>query len=171
MESVILVDALDRELGLMEKMHAHRTGALHRAFSVLIFNSAGEALLQKRASTKYHSGSLWTNTCCSHPQPGEDILTTVQRRLQYEMGLNVVPHFAYKFVYEAALDNGLFEHELDHVFIGTHDGPPVINKAEVEDWKYVPLADLRTDVAKYPSRYTAWFRLIINHPELDALLV
>lgn len=162
MEQVILVDESDNEVGTMEKMEAHRTGVLHRAFSVLVFNSKGELLLQKRATTKYHSGGLWTNTCCSHPSPSESINDAVHRRLQYEMGIDVHTSFAFKFSYRAALDHGLIEHELDHVFTGTYDGEPDVNPEEVEDWEYIELGKLRTELEREPARYTAWLGLIVQ---------
>ena len=162
MEQVILVDAADNAIGTMEKIEAHRQGVLHRAFSVVIFNSKGELLLQKRALTKYHSGGLWTNTCCSHPNPSEPIEQAARRRLQYEMGVDVVPSFAFKFTYRAALDHGLTEHELDHVFTATFDGQPHVNPAEVADWKYMDLNALRADMAESPAHYTAWFKYIVD---------
>src|SRR6478752_348872 len=139
MEHVILVDELDNAIGTMEKMEAHQKGILHRAFSILLFNSKGEILLQKRALTKYHSGGLWTNTCCSHPGPSEPIEVAARRRLLFEMGIDVTPSFAFKFTYQAALDHGLTEHELDHVFTAVFDGSPQINPEEVEDWRYMAL--------------------------------
>lgn len=166
MDHVILVDDQDRETGTMEKMAAHREGLLHRAFSVLLFNSKGEILLQKRAGSKYHSGGLWTNTCCSHPLPNEPILEGVRRKLKQEMGIDNRPEFAYKFIYHVALDHGLTEHEYDHVFIGTFDGEPEINEHEVEDWKFMDMAALRSDMQQNPDNYTHWFRLIVNHREL-----
>lgn len=167
-DHVILVDEGDCELGSMEKMEAHRKGVLHRAFSVLLFNSKGEVLLQKRSSFKYHSASLWTNTCCSHPKPYENIDIAVRRRLQEEMGIDTNPEFAYKFIYKAALDNNLTEHELDYVYIGTFDGEPIINLHEVEDWKFVSLDTAREDIKVHPELYTHWFKLIIAHPQLSA---
>ena len=162
MEYVILVDEFDNALGTMEKMEAHRKGVLHRAFSVLVFNSKGELLLQKRAAGKYHSAGLWTNTCCSHPGPTESIGESVQRRVQFEMGINVKPAFAFKFTYKAALDNGLTEHELDHVFTATYEREPHVNPDEVSDWKYVELSALRADLARRPEVYTAWFKYIVD---------
>jgi isopentenyl-diphosphate delta-isomerase len=162
MEQVILVDSYDNAIGTMEKMEAHRQGVLHRAFSVVVFNSKGELLLQKRALTKYHSGGLWTNTCCSHPTTSEPIEQTARRRLQYEMGIDVAPAFAFKFTYHASLDHGLTEHELDHVFTATFDGSPHVNPAEVSDWKYVDLQNLRTDMTRVPEHYTAWFKYIVD---------
>jgi isopentenyl-diphosphate Delta-isomerase len=170
MEHVILVDALDNAIGTMEKLEAHRKGILHRAFSVLLFNSKGEILLQKRAVGKYHSGGLWTNTCCSHPLPGEPIQDATRRKLIQEMGIDVQPEFAYKFVYKTNLDDNLIEHEYDHVFIGTHDGNPIINDDEVEDWKFTDLSSLREDIKENPEAYTYWFKLIINHPQLNTVI-
>lgn len=164
MEEIILVDEQDNSIGTMEKMEAHRRGVLHRAFSVVLFNSRGEMLLQRRADSKYHSGGLWTNTCCSHPLRDEAIDDAAQRRLQYEMGIDLKPEFAFKFIYKTPLDKSLIEHELDYVFIGTFDGRPVINKEEVSDWKFMSLNDLRNDMKRSPELYTVWFRLIIDHP-------
>src|SRR5688572_20187427 len=145
MEMVILVDHNDVAIGTMEKMEAHRRGELHRAFSVLVFNSKGEILLQKRALRKYHSGGLWTNACCSHPQPGEKMEDAARRRLKEEMGIDLQPEYAYKFIYKTVLDQNLVEHEYDHVYKATFNGEPAINKAEVADWKFVDLAWLKTD--------------------------
>ncbi len=164
---VILVDESDNEIGYLDKLEAHQKGILHRAFSVLIFNSAGELLLQKRADHKYHSSGLWTNTCCSHPKPNEPMVDAVQRRLKEEMGIECETNFAYKFLYRAALDHGLVEHELDYVFTGICDDKPVINAHEVADWKFVSLAEVRKDLVKNPEAYTFWFKEIINHPELE----
>ena len=142
MEHVILVDEADREIGTMEKLEAHQKGLLHRAFSILIFNSKGEMLIQKRAQSKYHSGGLWTNACCSHPLPNEDIEIAVKRRLKFEMGIEITPIFSYKFTYRTALDRDLIEYEVDHVFKGIYDGHPTINKDEVEDLKFCTLDEL-----------------------------
>ena len=167
MEHVILVDEQDNEVGTMEKMEAHQKGELHRAFSVLLFSSKGEILLQKRAKTKYHSGGLWTNACCSHPQPNESMADATARKLLQEMGIALRLEFAFKFIYQTKLDRNFFEHECDHVFIGVFDGEPIVNAEEVEDWKFANLLSLRKDVSQNPDSYTYWFRLIINHPELD----
>lgn len=164
-DHVILVDESDRELGVMEKMEAHRKGVLHRAFSVLLFNSKGEVLLQKRSPAKYHSAGLWTNTCCSHPKPDENIELAVRRRLQEEMGIDSNPEFAYKFIYKTALDNNLIEHELDHVFIGVYDGEPMVNSHEVEDWRFASIESVRKDISTSPETYTHWFKLIVAQPE------
>jgi isopentenyl-diphosphate delta-isomerase len=166
MEHVILVDEKDLAVGTMEKMEAHRKGELHRAFSVVVYNSKGEILLQKRAKTKYHSGGLWTNACCSHPQPNESMAEATARKLKQEMGIGLHLDFAFKFIYQIKLDRNLVEHEYDHVFTGLFDGEPVVNAEEVEDWRFVNLASLRKDVAQNPDSYTYWFPIIINHPEL-----
>jgi isopentenyl-diphosphate delta-isomerase len=166
MEKVILVDEEDRVIGSMDKMEAHRKGILHRAFSILVFNSKGEVLLQKRAKNKYHSGGLWTNTCCSHPAPGESMGNATRKRLKHEMGIDLQPEFGYTFIYESQLDQGLIEHELDYVYTGIFDGVPDINKDEVEDWKFVNIKSLRDDIGRHPERYTVWFKLIMNHSEL-----
>ncbi|MGC1243345.1 MAG: isopentenyl-diphosphate Delta-isomerase [Chryseosolibacter sp.] len=169
MEHVILVDVNDKVVGTMEKMEAHRKGVLHRAFSVILFNDAGKLLLQKRSKSKYHSSGLWTNTCCSHPLPGETMDAATRRRLKQEMGIDLQPTFSHRFIYKADLDHGLTEHELDHVYIGTFNGSPDINQKEVEDWKYVDLQSLKQDMRQNPSDYTAWFKLIVNHPEINSI--
>jgi isopentenyl-diphosphate Delta-isomerase len=161
-EFVILVDEQDRELGIMEKMEAHKRGVLHRALSVIVFNSKGELLLQKRAQSKYHSGGLWTNTCCSHPRPGESISDAATRRLKEEMGIELKLNHAGSFIYQAKLDQGLTEHELDHVFIGIFDGQPNLNKHEVDDWKYVSVNSLLVDITANPTQYTEWFKIILD---------
>lgn len=168
MEHVILVDAHDNEVGSMEKMEAHRKGLLHRAFSVVLFNSKSELLLQKRSAHKYHSAGLWTNTCCSHPRAGERTEDAVRRRLKEEMGIDVQPDYAYKFLYKVKLNNDLTEHELDHVYVGQFDVDPVINTSEVESWKYASLSDIKRDSLENPEVYTYWFRLILHHAELAA---
>ena len=170
MEHVILVDEFDNAIGTMEKLEAHRKGMLHRAFSVLLFNSKGEILLQKRAVGKYHSGGLWTNTCCSHPLPGESINEATRRKLIQEMGIDLNPEFAYKFIYKTNLDDNLIEYECDYVFIGTFDGNPIINDEEAEDWKFIDLSSLRTDIKENPDAYTYWFKLIINHTQLKTVI-
>lgn len=169
MEKVILVDEQDNAIGTMDKLEAHYKGVLHRAFSILIFNSRGEMLLQKRSVNKYHSGGLWTNSCCSHPTPGEPIAKEASKRLKYEMGIDLQPEFAYKFLYKSQLDNNFTEHELDHVFTGVYDGTPLVNSDEVEDWKSISIQALRADIVRYPYRYTVWFRLIMNHPDLKLI--
>jgi isopentenyl-diphosphate delta-isomerase len=169
MTEVILVDANDNAIGTMEKMEAHEKGLLHRAFSVLIFNSKGELLIQKRASTKYHSGGLWTNTCCSHPSPQESIEQAAKRRLKEEMGIEAEPTFTYKFIYKTDLDKNLIEYEVDHVLTAQFDGEPKVNENEVEDWKYVSLKELQRDAQNNPHLYTEWFKLILKHQEIAIL--
>lgn len=169
-DMVILVDEQDNEIGYSEKLKAHQTGILHRAFSVLIFNSKGEMLLQKRASNKYHSAGLWTNACCSHPRPNEAMLIAVGRRLNEEMGIETQPTFAYKFIYETELDNNLIEHELDHVFIAHYNNAPNINAEEVADWKFASVNSIREDVDINPERYTHWFKLILAHSEFERII-
>lgn len=168
MEEVILVDVNDNPLGTIEKLEAHHRGLLHRAFSVFLFNSDGQMLLQKRARHKYHSAGLWTNTCCSHPQPGEPVESAAIRRLKEEMGIVASTSFAYKFIYKASLDHELIEHELDHVYIGQFNGNPLINENEVEDWKFVDLDWIQQDINKNPDQYTAWFKLILNDPQFSS---
>jgi len=167
MEHVVLVDSQDNEIGTMEKMEAHHKGVLHRAFSVLLFNSKGEMLLQKRSALKYHSAGLWTNACCSHPKPNEATTIAVQRRLLEEMGVHCEPQFAYKFQYRVDLDNNLVEHELDHVYIGLFNGEPAINFNEVEGWRFTNVAEIKRDIEENANNYTYWFKLIINHPEME----
>ena len=171
MEHVILVDQDDTAIGTMEKLEAHRKGVLHRAFSILLFNSKGELLLQKRSRLKYHSSGLWTNTCCSHPLPDEPMEQATHRKLKQEMGIDLQTEFAYKFIYQATMDKGLIEHECDHVYIGTFDGIPKINPEEVEDWKFIEMISLRADIKKKPEAYTSWFKLILDHSEFSATLV
>ena len=161
-EQVILVDRLGREIGVEEKLKAHREGKLHRAFSVFVFNAQGGLLLQKRAETKYHSGGLWTNTCCSHPRPGETYHCAAKRRLNEEMGFDCELTALFSFIYYAKLENNLFEHELDHVFVGRFDGQPIPNPDEVGDWKWMQIDELKRDVRENPRHYTYWFKLILN---------
>lgn len=164
MEHVVLVDKHDQPMGTMEKMEAHRRGILHRAFSVLLFNSRGDLLLQKRAQTKYHSGGLWTNTCCSHPLPGEDVAAAARRKLVQEMGIVAQPRVAFSFIYQASFDNGLHEHELDHVLIDVFDGEPRLNPEEAEDWKWMSVDHLVKDIDCTPHHYTAWFKILLKQP-------
>ena len=159
MENVVLVDREDREIGVMEKMEAHEKGLLHRAFSVFLINEKGEILLQQRALHKYHSGGLWTNTCCSHPRPGESLEAATQRRLMEEMGISCEMWSLFSFIYRKDFSNGLTEHELDHVFLGRFDGEPVINREEVESWKYMHPDEINADIAQNPDAYTAWFKI------------
>lgn len=168
-EKVILVDENDQAIGVMEKMEAHEKALLHRAFSIFTFNNQGELLIHQRAHEKYHSGGLWTNTCCSHPREGETTLEAAKRRLQEEMGFVCELKEAFSFIYKAELDQGLTEHEYDHVFIGKFDGEPEINQSEVADWKYVNLENLKNDIVKNPDNYTVWFKIAIKELEKHAL--
>jgi isopentenyl-diphosphate delta-isomerase len=161
-EFVILVDTNDNELGKMEKIQAHKKALLHRAISVFIVNSHGEWLLQRRALHKYHSNGLWTNTCCSHPYPGETSIDAANRRLTEEMGMEVKLKELFNFTYKEELDNELTEYELDHVFLGISDEIPKINTNEVVDWKYIKYDDLKTDLKNNPENYTVWFRKIVE---------
>ena len=156
-EQVILVNEKDEPIGLMGKMEAHEKGLLHRAFSVFVFNSKQEVLLQQRAACKYHSPNLWTNTCCSHPRVGETNQQAGERRLQEEMGLQVPLQEVFSFIYKAPFDNGLTEHEYDHVLIGYSDAQPQINPEEVASWKWLSLEAIKEDILQAPERYTAWF--------------
>ena len=166
-DKVVLVDTEDNELGYMEKMEAHQKGALHRAFSIFIFNSKGEILLQKRNKEKYHSGGLWSNTCCSHPFPFETTNNAAHRRLKEEMGMQVDLFPAFSFRYKAYLDQDLIEHELDHVFIGFSNARPYINEQEVEDYRYVLPETIEKELENNPGDYTSWlkicFKELMNH--------
>jgi isopentenyl-diphosphate delta-isomerase len=164
-EQVVLVDWLDRPVGTAGKLAAHREGRLHRAFSVLVLNEAGEVLLQRRAAGKYHSGGLWSNTCCSHPRPDEDTGAAARRRLREEMGFDCDLEEAFSFVYRTELGEGLVEHEYDHVFLGRWDGTPDPAPGEVEEWRWLSAGDLRTAIDRHPEDYTYWFRVIVR--ELD----
>ncbi|NND76745.1 MAG: isopentenyl-diphosphate Delta-isomerase [Flavobacteriales bacterium] len=161
MEKVILVDENDNELGTMEKMEAHEKALLHRAFSVFLFNENGEMLLQKRASSKYHSGGLWTNACCSHPRAGERTIDAATRRLSEEMGINANIEEIFSFVYKAELDKGLVEHEFDHVFFGQYEGEVDLNLDEADDFKYISMDVLMNDVNENPGSYTEWFKIAL----------
>ena len=158
-EMVVLVNPQDQEMGLMEKMEAHRTGALHRAFSFFIFNSKGEWLLQQRAHGKYHSGGLWTNACCSHPRKGETAAMAATRRLQEEMGLYCQAKPLFHFIYRSEFSNSLIEHELDHVCVGYSDQLPNINDDEVASYRYISTDALEFELKAYPEHFTVWFRI------------
>ena len=158
-EHVVLVNTLDQDQGTMEKMEAHRAGQLHRAFSVFILNSRGELLLQQRAHHKYHSGGLWTNTCCSHPREGEDVVDAGKRRLVEEMGMQCQISKGFDFIYRSELDGGLVEHEFDHVLFGISDVAPQPNADEVADFRYVTFSAVRKEMAEDPERFTTWFRI------------
>lgn len=158
---VVLVDANDNPMGVMEKMEAHVQGALHRAFSIFLFNGKGELLLQRRALDKYHSAGLWSNTCCSHPLPDEPLLVAAERRLMEEMGLTCVMAKAFDFIYKASIGNSIIEHEFDHVFFGTTEELPSVNEVEVSDWKWMSLFDVYIDVQLHPEMYTEWFKIAL----------
>ena len=162
-ENVILVDENDNQVGLMPKLEAHEKGLLHRAFSIFIFNSKYELLLQKRASSKYHSGGLWTNTCCSHPREGEDTLDAANRRLTEEMGIETSLRKVHDFIYKAELDNNLTEHEFDHVFYGVYNEDPVINRDEADDFKWIDMGLLNEDIKINGDNYTVWFKIAFEY--------
>ena len=157
-----MVDDNDNELGSIEKMEAHRQSLLHRAISVFIVNHEGKWLIQRRAINKYHSGGLWTNTCCTHPQPGETSIQAANRRLNEEMGIKTTLTEIFQFKYKDLLDNELTEHELDHVFIGIADEKPIINITEVAEWKYISYKMLIAEITKHPENFTVWFRRIVE---------
>ena len=161
-ENVILVNENDEQIGLMEKIEAHEKALLHRAFSVFILNNKGELMLQQRALHKYHSPGLWTNTCCSHQRDGESNISAGKRRLQEEMGFVTELTETVSFIYKAPFDNGLTEHEYDHVMTGTYNDEPVINPAEVASWKWMDIQEVKNDIALNPDQYTAWFKIIFD---------
>ena len=162
-EKVILVDENDNQVGVMPKLEAHQKGLLHRAFSIFIFNSKYELLLQKRASSKYHSGGLWTNTCCSHPREGEEILDAAKRRLIEEMGIDTSLRKVHDFIYKAELDNDLTEHEFDHVLYGIYNEDPIINKDEADDFKWIDMDSLNEDIKTNGNNYTIWFKIAFEY--------
>ena len=161
-EMVILVDNNDNQLGLMEKIEAHEKAILHRAFSVFILNDNNELLLQKRALSKYHSPGLWTNTCCSHPRNGESVINAGLRRLKEEMGFETEISSLLSFIYKAKFDNGLTEHEFDHVLVGSYNHSPIINSIEVDSWKWMSMENVKKDIKDHPDNYTAWFKIIFK---------
>ncbi|MGY3052140.1 isopentenyl-diphosphate delta-isomerase [Pedobacter sp. UYEF25] len=161
-QQLILVDENDCQIGKMEKMAVHETGALHRAFSVFVFNSKNQLLLQQRAHDKYHCGGLWTNTCCSHPRVGEDNTSAACRRLLEEMGMISSLEHKFSFKYYASFENGLIEHEIDHVFFGFSDQIPVLNPTEVEAYKFMTLEELSLNIGQNPSLYTPWLKICIS---------
>lgn len=158
-QMLVLVDEQDQPIGTMEKMEAHRKAMLHRAFSVFLFNSKGEMLLQRRSLKKYHSGGLWTNTCCSHPYPDETPQQAASRRIKEELGFEASVSPAFHFIYKAELDNDLTEYEYDHVLLGQYDGPVYPNEDEVGDYCYKSMKELKDNLASHPLKYTAWFRI------------
>jgi isopentenyl-diphosphate delta-isomerase len=172
-EEVILVDEAGREIGSAEKLEAHRNGGkLHLAFSIVLFNSKGETLLQRRAKRKYHFGGLWTNACCGHPRPGEVLAEAAHRRLREELGVDADVSRVFSFLYRATDPrSGLSEHEVDHVFVGQLDDEPRPDPEEIDDLRWIERAELERDVAAHPERYTPWFaQLVARLPELQASL-
>ena len=161
-EKVLLVDTQDRVLGTMPKLEAHQKGVLHRAFSVFILNRQNALMLQQRAWDKYHSPGLWTNTCCSHQREGEDSLAAGKRRLQEEMGLEAPLTPLFTFIYKAPFDNGLTEHELDHVLLGYSEQSPNPNPQEVADWQWMPLEEVQRKLTEQPEQFTVWFKIIFE---------
>jgi len=157
-DQVLLVNERDEVQGTMGKLEAHRRGTLHRAFSIFLFDDDGLLLLQRRAAGKYHSAGLWTNTCCSHPRPDEALEDAARRRLLEEMGIDTPVVHRFSFIYKAELGNGLFEHELDHVFFGHWNGPVEPHPEEADDWKYMNVEDVEQDLHRHPERYTVWLR-------------
>jgi len=161
-ENVILVNENDEQIGLMPKLEAHEKAVLHRAFSVFVLNSKNEIMLQQRAHQKYHSPLLWTNTCCSHQREGETNIEAGSRRLFEEMGFKTELKELFHFIYKAPFDNGLTEHELDHVMIGYYDESPLINSEEVEAWKWMAIDEVKYDMQEHPEIYTVWFKIIFD---------
>jgi len=161
-EKVILVNSNDEPIGLMPKMEAHEKALLHRAFSVFVINSNNELMLQQRALQKYHSPGLWTNTCCSHQRDGEENIEAGLRRLQEEMGFETPLEYLFNFIYKAPFDNGLTEHELDHVMLGRYEGEPSINPEEVASWKWMDIDLIHADLINNPADYTVWFAIIFD---------
>lgn len=161
-EKVILVNDKDEQIGLMPKMEAHEKGLLHRAFSVFVFNDKNELMLQQRAHSKYHSPGLWTNTCCSHQREGENNITAGRRRLQEEMGFTTDLQDTISFIYKAPFDNGLTEHEFDHILVGKFNENPRLNPDEAAAYKWLTLEEVKEDMRKNPDIYTEWFKIIFD---------
>ena len=161
-ENVVLVDRNDNPIGLMPKLEAHEKGVLHRAFSVFILNKKGQLMLQRRALDKYHSPGLWTNTCCSHPRESESNIEAGVRRLKEEMGFTTPLKSMFSFIYKSKFDNGLTEHEFDHVLLGYYDKQPFINKIEVSDWKWMSLDKIILEIKNKPEDFTVWFKIIFE---------
>ncbi len=158
-KEVILVNEKDEEIGRMNKFEAHNKGLLHRAFSIFILNRKGEMLLQKRADSKYHNGGMWTNTCCSHPGPGEEIMKSALKRLKEEMGFQVPLIKLFEFTYRAEFQNGLIEHELDHVFVGEYNGLITVDKHEISDYCFKDIIEIKDSLKSHPHKFTIWFQL------------
>ena len=169
-DEVVLVDATDVDLGTASKRAAHEGGLLHRAFSVFVFDGRGRLLLQRRAENKYHSAGLWTNTCCSHPRPGEPVENAAHRRLREEMGFDCPLSVAFSFVYYARLEAGMIEHELDHVLLGRWEGDPAPDASEVQDWAWTDVEELRRELSEQPARYSAWLPIALRELVARGLL-
>ncbi|TSC64792.1 MAG: isopentenyl-diphosphate delta-isomerase [Parcubacteria group bacterium Gr01-1014_91] len=164
-EQIILVDENDTQVGTMGKLETHEKGLLHRAFSIIVKNNKGEVMLQKRAVGKYHSGGLWTNTCCGHPRADEELIKAAHRRLREEMGFDCELKEAISFTYQANLDKGLKENEFLHVFVGEYNNAPIISPAEADGWKWIAENEIRKDVANNPNTYTYWFKVVLKKTE------
>lgn len=168
---LILVDENDNEVGVSDKLSVHQQGLLHRAFSLFVFNSDGELLLQKRATKKYHSGGLWSNTCCSHPRKGETLSHAISRRLQEEMGMNCKAEFKFCFIYKTKFENGLTEYEYDHVYFANSNDIPTPNETEVQNWKYISLEKLQYEIKSQPENFSEWLKVclpeIMKHVNVD----
>ena len=165
-DKVILVDSFDRPIGVMDKIEAHlKGGTLHRAFSAFVFNKSNELLLQRRALTKYHSGGLWTNTCCSHPRPEEDTIEAGMRRMEEELGMTCILDEVFTFTYKAVLDHGLTEYEFDHVLIGRFDGDLHLNYEEVDSYKWLPIPEIKQLIHEHPEDFTVWFKIAFERVE------
>lgn len=162
---VITVNKKDKEIGKEEKIKAHQEGKLHRAFSIFIFNEKGELLLQKRAESKYHSGGLWSNACCSHPRPGFDLKKEAKKRLKEEVGIKTTLKEVFSFIYKAKVGD-LIEHEFDHVFVGKFNGDPKPNGKEVEEWRWINKRELKKDLKENPEKYTPWLKIILSHGKI-----
>lgn len=162
LEEVVLVDELDQAIGSADKQQAHQEGSLHRAFSLFVFNDSGQLLLQQRAAGKYHSATLWSNTCCGHPRPNEPLAEAIHRRLREEMGFDCELNKAFDFIYKTPFENGLMEHEFDHVFVGRFNGTPKPNSDEASGYEWLDLHALSVDISQRPERYTFWFKHILE---------
>ena len=160
---VILVDENNNQIGLEEKILAHKKNLLHRAFSIFIFNDSFEILLQKRAPNKYHSGNLWTNTCCSHPQENLSLVESAKKRLVEEMGIKANLNEVFSFIYQAEFENGLSEYEYDHVLFGISNNQPILNPDEAIDYKWIKISDLKAQIEKNPGNFTVWLQIMINN--------
>tara|TARA_B100000965_G_scaffold371287_1_gene360086 strand:- start:105 stop:638 length:534 start_codon:yes stop_codon:yes gene_type:complete len=160
---VILVDENDNDIGIEEKILAHQQKLLHRAFSIFLFNDNFEILLQKRAPNKYHSGNLWTNTCCSHPLQNLSLIESAKKRLIEEMGIEANLNKVFSFIYEAEFENGLHEHEFDHVLFGRFNGEPILNPYEAVDFRWITISELKDEIQNNPNKFTFWLRIIFNN--------